>query len=448
MGDSNAIRAGRAQVEASLDDAGLAAGLARAQARLQAFGQTIRTVAAAAGIGLSFAALGAAINAYADRGTHLLHEAEQVGASVEFMSGLSLGLQSLGGDADSATQAIFRFNNKLTAAIQGSAEAQRAFQMLGIDASDLNNMTTDERMDKLSEAFQAVESHAEKSRIAMQLFGRGGREMLEALSRQGGLRGLREEMQKLGLVMSQEQAEKARDLHKSLSLLQASGMSLLNAVLEPMIPTIRSVVDGMAEAARTVRDVVRAFGNGDWGLGFQIACKTAELAWMDFVDAVTRSIPGLQAAFGAIAEPVRRVLVGLAQFRIGIQGLARGESLAIISDAMASVERHSRADQRQAEREGPAVQRQRLVDELARLRARLVQPPERRLDPDIITSVSGGARGTFNSAIAPQLAAPADPMLRMQQRNLDEVIRARVQLELIADQIAGMAAMTGPLVFQ
>lgn len=419
-----------------------------------AVGATLAGAGAAA-----VAALGAASYAFAERGTHLLHQADMVGSSVEFMSSLSGGLELLGGNADSAGQSLFRFNSKLAEAIGGSAQAQQAFHRLGINANELNNMTTDDRMDRVSEAFQNLGSHAEKSRVAMQLFGRGGREMIEALSQPGGLVAMRAELQKLGLVVSAETAQSALELHKAFTLLKLSGTSLQNAVLEPMAPLFIAIASGVAAATRGVRDWAKenlqwleAIGDamkaGEFTLGWEIGLTTMKIAWIDFEDFLVARMGTLGQVIGGIFEAanfhIQAMREGINQIGIVLSGLANGAAWRqIMLELEASLLHFTVAQMPQSQ--GPddgernALGRQ-LREQMRRASALATRRDHEGPQPDEIMGRSSGARGTFNSGIAFGLAAQTNPVVVAVQQLHSDLIRQEAATVALGRYLADIAA--------
>lgn len=430
MADANAVRAGKAEVEVGANTSPLAAALAKAQAELMSFGSGALALGARLGTvgAAAVAALGAASYVFAERGTHLLHQADMVGASVEFMSSLSTGLEMLGGNADSAGQAMFRFNSKLAEAIGGSAQAQRAFLQLGINAADLNNMTTDDRMDRISVAFGNLESHAERSRVAMQLFGRGGREMIEALSQPGGLAAMRAELEKLGLVVGAETAQDALELHKSFTLLKASGESLMNAVLQPMAPIFSAIAGSLAAGARSFRDwskehlqwldsVRDAVSGGDLGLAWSIVMAQMKIAWFDLTQAIMDRIPGLIDAWkgfsdrltGSFKEAMEFADSFLNTVTLGLSELAKAKVVDAFTPPAGGPQQSAPDWGAIGKRLDERKQLEERLDALKnRAAAIAVRPPLHQLEPDEILSSSFASRGTFNAGAASGLAGAGE----------------------------------------
>jgi hypothetical protein len=444
MADSGVIRAGKAAVEVSADNTGLQAGLAAAQQRLRAFGQSVASIGGqvltvgAVGVG-AFAALGAAMVSTAGSVTHMLHEADSVGASFGFISSLSAGLQLAGGSAEGATQGIFHFNSVLAQAIGGSAQAGKAFDRLGIDADSLNDLTTDQRMDKISEAFQHLESQSERSRVAVQIFGRGGRQMLDDLSRPGGLAATRKELEGLGLVMSEETAERWKDLNKSWVMLKLSGESLMHSLLEPLIPVFQGIMEWAASAARGIRDFAKelnlgavgnALGAGQFQLAWDTALAQLNVSWLEFRKGLMDSFPALGAAFNVIWEAsafsFRKMRDSIAAIIAIVEGFARWQSYQQITATLTVIGNMGAAedaaalhrvmnpgdttelDRARRRRDALVAQVNTLPDVLARENGRRRNP----IEPDHIESAASGARGTFNADLAFGLASKSDPVDR------------------------------------
>lgn len=314
MADAGAIRAGKAVVEASLNDAGLTAGLARSQARLRAFGDSLQAIGSRvflAGAGF-IGSLTIAARAFAEQGTHLAHQAEQVGASVEFIHGLTQGIEFLGGSAESATMSFVRFNSKLVQAAQGSLEAQREFAMLGLSWEQLDGKTLDDQLQLVSEGFQKIGNQAVRNRVAMQLFGRSGRELLQAMTTPGGFRGLIDDMKKLGNVMDEEGAAKALELHKAFYILDGAAGALMRQSIGPLIPFIK----GLGDAMVIVRNTMKTWLNENKSLVTGLIVGSALVAGLGaglFTLGIAFKVLGVAlGGFTALFAPIKWLLTGVA----------------------------------------------------------------------------------------------------------------------------------------
>ncbi len=212
MASSGEIKAGRAYVEITSKDAGLASGLARASARVQAFGAMVRTAGAAmAGVGAAVsAALAVAGSAFADTGDDLLRMSQRTGIAVESLSTLRAAARAMGSDAEALQTAVLKMDRTLVQAAGGSKEAEHALAQLGLTVGDLNNLTQEDRLKLISDRLSAVRDPAVQSAAGMQIFGGRVRELLPLLELGGrGISDLQAHARDLGLQWSTADAEAA-----------------------------------------------------------------------------------------------------------------------------------------------------------------------------------------------------------------------------------------------
>lgn len=235
---------------------GTAAGINSVQGRLQGLlATTARFTAAlgAVGVGLSFAALAAAIKNVTDDLDRLAKTSEKIGLPVEDLSALEHAAQQSGVEVGALETGLLRLNRSAADASRGLKEPADAFAALGVSVTDANGKlkSTGQLLDESAEAFARMADGPEKSALAMTLFGRAGADLIPMLNLgRAGLAEMRAEAEALGIVMDQETAEAAERFNDNLDRLQKSFRSLAIGAAEDVLPALSDITDVMVQAAK------------------------------------------------------------------------------------------------------------------------------------------------------------------------------------------------------
>jgi len=104
----------------------------------------------------------------------------------------------------------FKFLNKSSAESEDASSKQAAaFSALGISLEDVKSKSPKEMFDILADKFSELKDGANKTQLALALFGRSGADLLPVLSQGSkGLRAMREEGAKLGATLTDEEIMK------------------------------------------------------------------------------------------------------------------------------------------------------------------------------------------------------------------------------------------------
>jgi hypothetical protein len=251
MPQAGAIRAGRAFVELFADDSKLVRGLKRAQAKLKAFGESVRNM------GLKLVGLGSAVVAplaasskvFASTGDALAKMSARTGFSVETLSELGFAADLSGASMETLELGIRKMQRTLVDAAQGSKSAQDALALLGLTVADLAKLSPEQQFKLIADRLARIEDPTTRAAAAMELFGRSGTQLLPMLS--GGAAGieeLQEVARKLGLTISTEDAKAAERFSDTLSIMWK--------VLKQGVFTVGSaLVPVLSQAARWVTRV-------------------------------------------------------------------------------------------------------------------------------------------------------------------------------------------------
>ena len=205
------------------------------------------------GVAVSAVGFGAMIRSSLDSADALDEMSQRVGISVEALSTLRPAAELSGVSAESFEAGLRRLATSMFEASTGSDEAARRFTALGIAVrnQDGSLRATDQVLLDLADRFKAMPDGAEKSALAVQIFGRSGAELIPLLNQgRDGVEALTNEMAALGLQISGETAAQAETFNDSLAKIRLATTSIANRVIEAFLPAMNDMAAGMVESAK------------------------------------------------------------------------------------------------------------------------------------------------------------------------------------------------------
>lgn len=275
-----------------LDKSALVKGLQSVGKQMQSFGAGIAMIGGAM-TGLGGAVLGPLIEMsrqFANAGSILNDMSGRTGVSVEALGELGYAAQMTGVDMESLEGAI------------------RRMQKNGFNVNQMGAIA-----DKLS----AIEDPTKRAQAAMKIFGKTGTSMLPMLA--GGAKGLAEmraEAERLGLVMSTEDAESADAMGDALDTLWASVKAVRNQIGAALAPTLTQLAKTLSEGivrvinfAKANRETILTIAKVAAAVvGVGTAITAIGMAFM----AAGMAVGGFASALAMVLSPLGLILSGLA----------------------------------------------------------------------------------------------------------------------------------------
>lgn len=129
--------------------------------------------------------------------------AARSGIAVESLSRLKFIAEQSDVEFTSLTTGIKAFQKGLSEASSGSASAIQSFARIGVEVDKIRNLPLEQQLSAIAAGFQNVRNPADQTRIAMELFGKAGNELVPFLQ-QGpeGLANLANEADRLGITLN------------------------------------------------------------------------------------------------------------------------------------------------------------------------------------------------------------------------------------------------------
>lgn len=216
-----------------------------------------------------------------------MNEASQkTGITVEALSQLGYAAKMSGVDTDSFTTAMVKFNRTIAEGATGSGKAAEAFKAIGISAEELKSSTPDEILAKVAERFVGFADGANKTALAIALFGRAGADMIPMLNEGAdGIAAMRQEADALGGTMSKSAAVAADQFNDNLDKMMIKMKSFVKGIVSEVIPTLNVLMETFL-AGNSLMNVIDAGMNlnlegGSAQVGAQLARAELQLREAD-----------------------------------------------------------------------------------------------------------------------------------------------------------------------
>jgi hypothetical protein len=209
----------------------------------------------ALGAGLSAAGVAAFAKGAIDAADNMRDLSQKTGVSVENLSRFQQAAEKSGTTVEGVGNAMVRLSRGMAeAAATGKGPASEALQTLGISAVDASGklQNADAVMLQVAERFQQIPDGAQKAALAVQLFGRGGAEMIPMLN-EG-----RQAIEGLAATMSTEFANKADAYNDSLAATKAVFGQIGMEIANQLLPYLSSAVDWISKVGIGFRDYIVA----------------------------------------------------------------------------------------------------------------------------------------------------------------------------------------------
>lgn len=277
---------GESVLDLRTDQTALDSGLDQAKGKVEAWSQNLMAGGAAlTAIGAPFAVLA---HQAIESGDNLLAMSEKVGISVERLSGWSLGLTQSNTSLDSLQLGLKKFAE--------TAEGP-------LDAALM----------KVADDFAAMPDGAGKAKMAVELFGRSGMELIPFLNKGSkGIKDMEAESGRLGATMSTKAAKAADGFNDSMAKVNAAIGGMFTKLVDS------GLIEKVTQFAERVADVTGEFATAHPELStFIITAGLMAAALGPLLIAVG----AIGLAIGALSTPILAVFGAGAAIAIAIAAL-------------------------------------------------------------------------------------------------------------------------------
>ncbi|MCC6811356.1 MAG: phage tail tape measure protein [Deltaproteobacteria bacterium] len=213
-----------------------------------------------------FRQFGSFVDATAREGDALGDLADRTGIATDKLEGYAFMAKLAGTNSETMLTGIRKLEMQMGEAAHGSKEAGEHFAKLGIRLRGANGQikSVDQLLPEVSAAFQKIPSHAEKTALAIKLFGRAGQELLPFLNKgPAAIAAMQAELTALGGVSSKDFLEASSLYADNMDKMTVVWRGLRQALAGPIIKSINDAADGFLRWWRATGELVRS-RVGEW----------------------------------------------------------------------------------------------------------------------------------------------------------------------------------------
>jgi hypothetical protein len=207
--------------------------------------------------------------------------AKKLGVTSEALQQFQYAARQSGVSSESASTALGFFSKNLGEAAMNGGQSADAFRRLGISikGADGQIRNTSEMMPEIAEAFSKLPSHAEKTALAMRIFGRSGAAMLPVLEGgKDGVAALNKEFHQLGGGLDKEVVEAGKKASDAIERMKTAATGLKGRLAVVLMPVVEKVANKLAKFTAIATKVSRETNIMKYVVtGFGIAASAAFL---------------------------------------------------------------------------------------------------------------------------------------------------------------------------
>jgi len=241
-------------------------------------------------------------------------QAQEAGLAIDAYGRLSFAAEQSGVSQEELGGAMARLNRELGEVAGGSEKAKAKFAALGINVQDATGKLkpTEAIVRELADRFNKLPDGAEKSALAIDLFGKAGAGMLPFLNAGGaGLAALGAQAEALGIVFTNEQGTIAEAMNDSLAALNKARVGVQSQIGLLFAPVITRGSDAIIDIITRNRQAMV-----DWT--DELVNKTVPIV-EDFAKVLSGDFAGVQntwvlkvaLAFVTFGENVQAAVYGI-----------------------------------------------------------------------------------------------------------------------------------------
>lgn len=181
------------------------------------------------------------------------------GISVEELSKLQFAAKQSGIESDAFAVGLKKLNVAMAEAGGSStSKAATAFRALGISVTDANGRQKDAGtiLAEVADKFAAYKDGANKTAIAVALFGKAGDQLIPVLNKgAAGLKEFGDQAERAGIVISAETAAAAEEFEQKLKLIQATAVGTATQLEAKLLPTLNDLADVFLTSSKDAADL-------------------------------------------------------------------------------------------------------------------------------------------------------------------------------------------------
>jgi hypothetical protein len=237
---------------------GVGAGLARVGTQARALG--MRLMIAGAAVGAAIAGMYKLVRAYTDYGDASIKSAQKSGVSLQNFQEMAHAANLSGVSQEKLVASYGKLNKTIEGAAKGNKAQADTFKKLGITLTNAEGKIkpTNDLFLEIAESLSKMPEGAEKTALAMEVFGKSGAELMPMLNNGAdGLKTLSKEANALGLVMSVEDARAAEAFNDDVNRLNTRIKGLAMTIGKAILPAMHDMVKFISSLIDENRELLK-----------------------------------------------------------------------------------------------------------------------------------------------------------------------------------------------
>jgi hypothetical protein len=231
---------------------GLGSGISSIGASIAALANPFTlAIAGIAAFGAAAASIASGLSNLSAKAEALSNTASRLGASFDFVQVLDEAAKRTGLSIDEIASALQKFEVNIAKAREGSNDASKAFQRLGISQEELRNTDPTELAQRTADALAEIQDPAERAALATEVLGKKGLELLPAFA---SLADSQAALERFSATISDVDVERLAGVDDSFDDVRTALQGLSQNLLAPFA----GLADGVASA---IADAIGGFTN-------------------------------------------------------------------------------------------------------------------------------------------------------------------------------------------
>lgn len=263
------------------------------------------TTAVVAGLFIGLAkTVDAALSTIVDKFVETGKTAQQLGLPVEELSKLQYAAKKAGVSTGELTEGIKDFVKAAGEVRSGIEPADRFVQSLnsiGISFKQLQTSRPTDLLLEIADRFSRMEDGVRKTRIAVDLFGRSGTEMIAFLNQgRAGITAYMDQLQATGNVLDKETTQKALKFKIAMDSIGGSFDAIMKKLTAEFLPVMETLATSFNSAIKSSE-------------AMKLATDGLRLVFLGLANAATLAGAAIKAtleSMGGMLETVRKLLAG------------------------------------------------------------------------------------------------------------------------------------------
>ena len=208
--------------------------------KFSALGAGIKSFGLALAAGFSFDQLVNGLKTAIDKMDDMGKSAQKLGVSVEQLQALSYAADLSGLSFETMSTAVGRLSQAMAGFSESGSKAADALKAMGVNVKT----DTTQALAAIADQFQKMPDGVQKTALAMELFGKAGKDMIPFLN-QGGeaVRRMAEESERLGATFTAVASEQAERFNDALTKIGYAAKGIFTQLATGLLPALTTLAE-------------------------------------------------------------------------------------------------------------------------------------------------------------------------------------------------------------